>query len=258
MQCFPQLQTGASGQYPIRKRRLERTIRNLSPDGREIKFADAGALTIEWQLNFEELTDAEKNAVEGFYQGMEGSLGTFTFLDPTDNLFAWSEKLDEAVWEKDPLLQITAGITDPLGTTRASRMVNSGGASQRLVQTLNVPASYFYCLSLYARSDAAGQVNLVRGAELGVREVQSQWSRLTFASASASTDNTAAFGIEIPAGGSTEIFGMQVEAQIGASLYKKTTSRGGVYASARFRNDELRVNTVGPGRHGCAIAIRTT
>src|SRR5262249_28067481 len=98
MACFPQLLTGASSQYPIRKRSAYRTIRNLCLDGREIKLTDPAASAIDWTLTFEELIDDEISALRDFFGSVEGRLGTFTFLDPTDNLLAWSERFDEAVW----------------------------------------------------------------------------------------------------------------------------------------------------------------
>ena len=44
-----------------------------------------------------------------------------------------------------------------------------------------------------------------------------------------------------------DLFGAQVEAQIGASLYKKTTSAGGIYPNTRFGDDGLEFSTLGPG-----------
>src|SRR6476646_7257845 len=99
MRCFPQLLTGASSQYPIRKRSNLRTIRNQCLDGREIKLADTAASSIDWQITFQELIDDEMASLRDFFVSTEGSLGTFTFLDPTDNLLAWSEKFDEPVWQ---------------------------------------------------------------------------------------------------------------------------------------------------------------
>jgi uncharacterized protein DUF2460 len=258
MECFPQLQTGASVQYPIRKRRITRTVRNECVDGREVKLADPGGSSTEWQLSFSELTDDEMAALQQFYQDREGRLNSFTFLDPTDNLCAWSEKLDEAVWQKDPLLQVAGGVSDPFGTTRAFQITNPSGAPLRVLQTLNVPGSFYYCLSLWARSDATGTVSLVRGDQSAARNVYSYWQRLMFASQSQSTDETVAFGIVIAAGGSVDVFGVQVEPQIGASPYKTTMSAAGVYANARFRDDALTVTMTGPGRHRSVVHIHAS
>jgi len=255
MACFPQLLTGALSQYPIRKSTTCRTIRNQCLDGREIKLADSAGSAIEWTLTFQELIDDEVGALRDFFVSMEGSLGTFTFLDPTDNLLAWSEKFDQSVWQKDPLLQLSSGVADPSGGCCAFHLMNSGGAPQRLKQTLDVPGGYYYSFSLWVRGQA-GTVNLVRGVETAVRSVGPDWSRLDFASASGGGGQTVEFGIELGPGAAVDLFGAQVEAQIGASNYKKTTSRAGVYECCRFVDGGLVLSTVGPGRHGCVVRLR--
>src|SRR6266498_3486114 len=107
MQCFPQLLTGASSQFPIQKRNDTRTVRNLCWDGREIKLADPAWTSIEWQLTFREMVDSEIASLLEFFVGAEVTLGTFTFLDPTYNFLAWSEKFDEAAWQKYALLWVS-------------------------------------------------------------------------------------------------------------------------------------------------------
>src|SRR5690242_7336657 len=119
MSCFPQLLTGASSQYPIRKRSVCRTVRNQCMDGREIKLADAAGSSIEWMLTFQELIDEEIAALRDFFLSMEGSLNSFLFLDPTDNLLTWSEAFDQDAWQKDPLLELSGGRSDPSGGSNA-------------------------------------------------------------------------------------------------------------------------------------------
>jgi hypothetical protein len=257
MPCFPQLVTGVSGQYPIRKRSTLRTIRNQCLDGREIKVADAAASMVEWQLTFQELIDDEMASLRDFFVSMEGSLGTFVFLDPTENLLAWSEQFDEAVWQRDPLLQVSNGAGDPFGRQGAYHVANPTGSALRIRQTLNVPGQYYYSLSIWARSDQPGEVTLLRGGETSIRAMGPAWSRLVFASAASSSDDTVVFGIELAPGASVDLYGAQVEAQIGASSYKKTTSRGGIYPDTRFSDDGLEFSTLGPGRHGCVVHVRT-
>jgi hypothetical protein len=256
MPCFPQLLTGASGQYPIRKQCTCRTIRNRSLDGREIKLADPAASSVDWTLTFEELIDDEMASLRDFFLNMEGQLGTFTFLDPTDNLLAWSEKFDEAVWQKDPLLLLSSGVGDPFGGSSAFQLTNPNGASQRLGQTLNVPGSFYYSLSIWLRSERAGVVTLLRGGEIGARNVDQNWQRIVFSAASSDDSETVEFGIEFPPGVIVELFGAQVESQIGASGYKKTTSSSGVHPMTRFADDVLKLSTTGPGRHGCILHLR--
>lgn len=185
---------------------------------------------------------------------MEGGLRTFTFLDPTDNLLAWSEKFDAAAWQKDPLLQIATGIADPQGGSAAFHVTNPAGAPLRLRQTLNVPGLLLLAERL-ARSGQMDGITLLRGGETAMRAVDQEWRRLVFASASSSNEEAVAFGVEIAPGASLELFGLQVEAQIGASFYKKTASRGGAYPATRFADDGLVLTTIGPGRHGCVVHL---
>src|SRR5882762_4471679 len=110
MLYFPQLSTGAVGQYPIQKRRLSRTVMNEVLSGAKLKLADPNMAAVEWTLDFQTLTDGERDSLAQLYGEVEGRLGNFTFLDPTDNLLCWSGKLDEAVWERNSLLTITPGI----------------------------------------------------------------------------------------------------------------------------------------------------
>ena len=77
----------------------------------------------------------------------------FTFLDPTDNLLCWSEKLDESVWERNSLLTITAGIADPNGGTNATRVSNTGSGALSIQQTVNGPGWFQYAFGVQARSD---------------------------------------------------------------------------------------------------------
>ena len=44
---------------------------------------------------------------------------------------------------------------------------------------------------------------------------------------------------------SVDLFGMQVEAQLGPSDYKMTGASGGVYSKARFAADQLTVTAQG-------------
>lgn len=250
MRFFPQV-----SQFPIRKRRRARTVRNRCQDGREIKLADAAEARVEWRLEFAELTDGELAALRQCFEDSEGSLGDFTFLDPTSNLLAWSEKLEEPAWQCDPLMQLTGGMADPFAGTGAFRVQNGGAAPLGLRQTLNVPGWFWYAVSVYARSDAAGSLTLLRGTERREYELLPVWRRLVFSANAATAQESVAFGLELQAGGSADVFGFQVEAQTAASAYKKTLSRSGVYANARFRDDALALTTAGPGRHGCLIVI---
>jgi hypothetical protein len=255
MRCFPQLATGALGQYPLHRARKTRTVSNTLGDGSSIRLADADAQETEWQLRFKELTDGELEVLEQFFTAAEGRLNTFTFLDPVGNLLSWSEQLDEGAWEKDPLITLDGAGVDGPGTGRAWRVANGGTAPQAIGQTINVPAWYYYCLSVYARSQSKTEVTLFCGDQRAVSGAGPNWSRLILAAQSASLGETVRFGVELGGGAAVELFGLQVEAQTGASAYRRTLGQGGVYPGARLGENELKATTLGPGRHACALSV---
>ena len=252
---FPQLSSGATGQFPITRQRSARTVVNQSCQGYQVKLADPGAAVTEWHLSFDELSDQELAALEALFQAVEGRLTPFTFLDPVDNLLAWSEQLNQPVWQADPLLTLTGGIADPTGGTSGYQVSNPTAATLMLQQSINAPASLDYCLSLYARSVQNTQVWLVRGSAIAPQAITPQWTRLTSSGQIQDSGDSISFGIAIGPGTTVDVFGLQVEAQIAASLYKQTADTGGVYPNARFRDDVMTVTTVGPGRYSCELDI---
>ena len=251
---YPQLSSGSLAQFPITKQQLQRTVVNAAQDGSAIRLADPNGASTRWILSYAGLTDEEREALETFFEAAEGSLNSFTFLDPSANLLAWSDQLTNAVWQADPLLTLTGGVTDPSGGTLAWKLANSGAAPQGISQTIEAPAGYQYCLSMYLRSDQVATVTLVAGSQQAAQAVTTAWTRVTFAMAGDPTASSITFGIEVPAGATVYLYGMQLEAQAGASEYKSSTT-GGVYTNARLANDLLTVTTTGPGQHACTITI---
>lgn len=252
---FPQLSSGATGQFPITRQRQTRTVVNQSCQDYQVKLADPAAAITAWHLSFEELSDQEAAALEALFQAVEGRLTAFTFLDPADNLLAWSEQLTQPAWQADPLLALTGGIGDPLGGTAAYQVNNPTGATLMLQQSINAPANLDYCVSLYARSDQSTQLWLVRGSATVAQAVSPQWNRLISAGQLQDSADSIQFGIVLDPGSTVSVFGIQAEAQPTASLYKQTTGTGGVYPNARFRDDTLTITTAGPGRHSCELDI---
>jgi hypothetical protein len=236
------------------KTRRCRTLINTTADGRSIKLTDPGAGAVTWQLSYSGLVDAERSAIEDFFREAEGSLQSFVFLDPVGNLLTWSEKLDEAVWERGPLLSVTGGQADPFGTSRASAVRNTGGGTQSLQQTLKAPANYVYAFSLHARAETPTDLTLFRGTDRQRMTATRDWSRLTLSGQSAATGDSVIFGLELPAGSAVAVFGLQAEAQPGASRYQSTQGQSGVY-DARFQDDVLAFTTTAPERHACTVNI---
>ena len=261
MLYFPQLSTGAVGQYPIQKRRLSRTVVNEALGGARVKLPDPNASAVEWTLDFQTLSDNERDALAQLFGAVEGQLSDFTFLDPTDNLLLWSEKLDEAVWERNSLLQITAAIADPSGGTAASRVSNTSTAALSIEQDVNGPGWFQYAFSVQARSDQDQQLILHRSTATQTQTqsasfaIGSAWQRILLSGKFTGTEESVIFGIEIAPQQSVDLFGIQAEAQPGASGYKKTFSKCGVYPVARFLDDALSITTDGPGQHSCRVRV---
>ena len=254
MLVYPQLATGALSQYPIRKLHRRRTVVNTAADGTSIKLADPNGEITQWQLAYADLSDVELAALEQFFSAAEGTLNSFVFLDPAGNLLAWSSKLDAQVWTPAPLLSVTGGISDPNGGTEAWRLTNSGAGAQDIIQTLEAPAGYLYCLSAYVRSAQAGTATMLIGNGRADRAVTNQWTRVVFAFSGDPAASSISFGLEVPLASSLDVFGLQVEPQSAASAYKAATT-GGVYQDARLADDVLAITTTGVNRHSCTVNI---
>jgi len=205
-------------------------------------------------LTYSDLSDQEAGALQSFFEAAEGSLNAFTFLDPAGNLLAWSDQFDNEVWQKDPFLQVTAGVADPRGGTSASSIANGGGAGQTLAQTIAVPGGLQYCFSVFVRAASAGTVQIWAGSDSREFGLNGNWKQLEMPAAPDEAAISLRCGIEVPAGAAIEVFGMQAEAQPGASAYKPT-SRGGVYEGAHLRDDVLATTKTGVNRHSCTVNI---
>jgi hypothetical protein len=259
MPHFPQLVTGAVSQYPVVRNRRARTVVNQSLDGHTVKLGDPEGGCLHWELRLSGLTDQEWAAIESLFHACEGGLGEFTFLDPADNLLSRSEDLTANEWQSDPLLQLTPEVADPLGTNRATGITNTSQTTQGISQSLDVPGDIHYCLSLYARGSQQTQLTLKRftasHSEVNTVEVTPAWKRFISSGNLGVSEAPVHFGLEIQAGASVDVFGMQVEAQLGASDYKRTEAGGGVYANARFLDDSLTVVTEGSDQHSSVIRL---
>jgi hypothetical protein len=254
MLVYPQLATGAMSQFPFRKQHRKRTVVNSAADGTSIKLADPNGEITQWQLAYADLSDAELDGLEQFFAAAEGTLNGFVFLDPAANLLAWSGKLDEDVWTLGPLLSATAGISDPNGGTESWRLTNGGTGAQGIIQTLEAPAGYLYCLSAYVRSAQAVTATMLIGSGRADRAVTSQWTRLVFAFSGDPAASSISFGLEVPPASNLDVYGLQVEPQSAASAYKATAT-GGVYQDARLADDVLAITTTGVNRHSCTVNI---
>lgn len=261
MFVFPQLSTGALVQYPVQKRRTERTILNVSEDGHVIVLYDPSAQQVRWDLAYIGLTDQESANIQSFFQQCEGSLQSFLFLDPTENLLAYSEDLSQPSWTYNSLLSVTPGIADPFGTSRASRITNMSAADLSVAQTVTVPGAFSCAFSVYLRGSQTSTVTLSRtdGSNVSspvVIETASGWVRANTSSAFASSASfLCTFSLSIPSGATVDVFGFQVEAQPSHGTYIPSTNETGVHPDCRFDMDQLTVTSTGPGQSSTRVSI---
>jgi hypothetical protein len=127
---------------------------------------------------------------------------------------------------------------------------------------LAVPGNFHYCLSVWARTDSGTNVQLTistsGGSATKTFALGTQWARVSLSANLGQNTNSLTFAAQLRAGGTIDIFGMQVEAQLGASDYKQTGPSGGVYANARFGADTITVTAQGTDVCDAVIQIVNT
>lgn len=254
MLVYPQLPTGALAQFPVHKQRHVRTLVNTAADGSAVKLGDPGAATIDWQLEYEGLSDNELATLRDFFEAAEGSLNSFTFVDPTANLLAWSNDVSNANWAAGPFLAMEGPIADPAGGSNAWQLTNSGAAPQSLTQTLNVPGAYVYCLSVYAKAAAPTSLTLLLGGDQSQVILGPSWQRYAISGTGDPDASCLTFGIDLAAGAVVDVYGLQAEPQESPSSYKPS-STGGCFENARLRDDTLTVTTTDVNRHSVTVHI---
>lgn len=259
MLYFPQLASGAVGQFPVVKNVIQRTITNVLPDGSTVKYADPGAPMVQWQLQFQGLADSEIAMLQQFFAACEGQLNAFTFTDPLSNLLLWSEDLTQPAWEASTLLQFSTGVPDANGGMSATQITNPTGADLAVQQTIAAPGWYWYAFSAYVQSLTGVNISLLRQAgdisSPNAYATGSSWQRVTLSGQTSTTAESVTVGIMIPAGQSVIVFGFQLEPQPTASPYKPSYETGGVYTDAHFGSDKFAVTTSAPNQNQCKLTI---
>ena len=254
MSWFPQLGNGSIVQFPVTRARKWRAIVNGLESGEQIMVPDRTAGQIEWRLAFQDLTDAEVSGLRALFLASQGSYGMFTFIDPMANLLGWSEDLTQPNWQSG-LLRTNRGISDPSGTKRASSILNPSAGMQALQQTLEIPGDYVACFSTWIRSDTAATVLLQRDNALTPVTTGPAWKKESISCKGAAAATQSAFSITLPAGQMVEVWGLQVEAQPYASVYKHTDMPEGIFEQTWFEDDELRITNTSMGLSSCEIRL---
>jgi hypothetical protein len=259
MLVFPQLATGASALYPLTRKSVTRTAVNVLGDGSTVIFGDPDAGMREWELQATGLALSEWTAIDTLFQAVMGRFATFMFLDPAGNLLLRSEEFGDPAWSNSPLIQLTAGVSDPLGTTRATQVVNAGSAAGAVAQTLAVPGNFRYTLSVWTKTTGVSNVTLsastTGGSATRIIELTNQWQRASLDVELGLDTESVVFGVVLDVGAIVDLFGMQVEAQPGTSDYKETGGSAGLYTEARFADDDLTVTAKGTDVFDAVVRI---
>jgi hypothetical protein len=254
MSFFPQTGAGSVAQFPLRRSRQWRSIKNDLESSERILLPDSSAGQIEWHLSMKDLSDPETSAISGLFNSSEGQYGAFLFIDPLANLLGWSESLSRPDWQVG-LLTVSAGLSDPQGTTRASSLTNASAGAQWLQQTLGIPGDYVTCFSAWVSSSTTGDVTIARDGLTATAPVGPDWKRLYVSGRGAQGATQATFSLAIGAGQTVRVWGCQVEAQPFPSDYKQTSSALGIYEETYFATDELSIKNTGVGLSSCDVAL---
>lgn len=259
MLVFPQLSTGTTALYPVRRQRRRRTVTNQLVDGRDVRFSDPDFASSAWELEVTGASRTEWEAIETLFESVAGRARTFTLLEPAGNLLLQSEALGAPEWNPSALVTVTPGIGDPFQGIAAVRVLNAAPTSGEISQPLAVPGNFQYAFSVWAKAGSASSVGLfARGAGGAMQRsyaLTPEWKRIVLPVALDLPVETLTFGAQLVAGDSVDLFGMQIDAQPGAGGYQKTGARGGVHSKARFDDDTLTVRARGTDVYDAAIRI---
>lgn len=256
---FPQLTSGALAQYPIKKTRIARTVKNILPDGSMILYLDPYASRMEWQLTYTNLSEADITALQNHFSACAGPVHAFTFIDPTENMLASSSDPSSAYWQNSSLITFTPNAPDPNGGTAAFTATNTGQAPQQISQTLAVPSGYQYCFSLYASSAQPGSVSLIRQGS-SVQEtialpIGPEWKRIVSSGMLNDLGSSFTVAVSLAAAQQVQLYGLQLEPQILPSGYRPTTQNGGVYVSAHWAVERLTVVAEAPDLYSTSFNV---
>lgn len=258
---YPQLSSGAMAQYPIRKIRIARTIKNVLPDGSMILLSDADGARLLWELSYTDLSNSDIQALQAHFKACVGPFHGFTFIDPTDNMLVSSADLTNSPWLSSSLIRVSQGIADPVGGNGAFTLTNTGQSNLAITQILDVPSGYQYCFSIYALSAIPSAITLVRNGLTEQEEtsvaIGPNWTRATSSGRLNDSGVGLTIGITLSPGQQVQVYGPQLEAQVAPSRYRPTAQTGGVYANAHWAVDQLSVTASAPDLYSTAFSIET-
>jgi hypothetical protein len=256
---FPQLASGALAQYPIRKTRLGRTVKNILPDGTMILYPDPYASRVEWQLSYTNLSTGDITALQDHFSACAGPVHAFTFIDPTENMLVSSFDPSSSPWQSSTTITFAPNSPDPNGGTAAFTVTNTSQAAQEILQTVAVPSGFQYCFSLYASSMQPASITLVRRGAFTQDTIDlpigPAWARIVSSGRLSDSGSSFTVAVALAAAQELQLYGFQLEPQIAPSGYRPTTQVGGIYANAHWAVERLTVIAEAPDLFSTSFSI---
>lgn len=258
MNVFPQLLTGAVCQTNIVRTVIRRLNRRRALDGFPVVALDPWFRRRQWKIALTEVTTAEKDRLEALFRAVEGRRREFLFLDPLDNLFCWSSDMTRPSWACGAGATLGGGVSDPWGGTTAAQLTTvTDGAG--ISQSVDAPPNMIYNLSAWLRSDEDCNVDLYTsggGQTVSQRfATGATWRRVSLSIRLTAAGTAIEAGLLLPAPGTIQLAGPQLEAQPCPSSYKATFGTSGVFPKARFDHDKLVMRTIGPGSYEAVVSL---
>ncbi len=247
-------------QYPLRKTRHLRTIVNTLADGTIIATPDASSGRLKWELIYQGLSPADLALLQTHFTLCSGPWQPFVFIDPTDNMLSDSSDLTTASWQVGSNLTVQSGATDPTGASGAFVVTNNGQIAEEVSQTLNVPAWYQYCFSVYIQSATPSHIELSRQADsqhTATLPITASWARLTSSGQLTTQLTSFTVAVSLSPGQQITLFGPQLEPQIAPSQYRPTWGSGGVYPNAHWSVNTLTISADSPSLFNASCIIET-
>lgn len=86
MATFPKLTSGVVTQYPSGRTATYSTSIMQFVDGKEQRFRELKSPVRRWLIELSKLSAHEEGSVEAFFSSVQGQFGSFTFVDPWDDV----------------------------------------------------------------------------------------------------------------------------------------------------------------------------
>jgi hypothetical protein len=260
MRIFPELKSGAAGQFPWRRTIGYRVVRNHLAAGAEIDYGDVSYEMRRWVLPFTDLEDAEWQAIRDLFEETGGRRLPFVFIEPGANLLAWSEAIDQSVWAKSPGVTANGGQPDPVNGSSATTL--SADANWSLAQSIAAPASRAFAASAWLKCNTSGSTLRLSDGAGQTKQLpisgDNLWRLYELSWRQASAAEQVIFEVSGPAGATIGAYGLQVEPQLGRSSYKRTKAQPGIYANTFFDQDSLEQNLTAPDHNTGTVRIQWT